>query len=535
MTMRFLGLLLALAFAMASTAAKAETNHVRVLSLDDCIKIALEHNLDVQITRMNPELNRLSLSGVYAAYEPTFSVSGSHDYSLSPGGLDSQGRNFGGTESESDNFSAGFSGLTPWGLRYGLSGSISDRYGTQPSATIDPNNQTIVTNSFVDINSGNTVSYLSTNFGTVPIRLPFENTSGNAGFLELRQPVLKNFWIDSTRLQIFLRKQDLKTSELGLRSQVMTTVTAVEQAYYDLIFALENVRVQEKGLELAERLVSENRRRVEVGALAPLDEKQAESRAAASRADLISAQAAMATQQRVLKSLLSDNYEEWKDTHVSPTESLIALPEVLDLQESWRRGLAQRPDLAQAKISLESQGTLVRYQKNQLFPELDLVGRYGYSASSREFSGAFGQLGSMDNPFYSYGAQLSVPLGNTGARSSYRSAKATKEQIALQLKQVEQNVLIGIENAMATARTSLERVAATRQARLYAEDALKAEEKKLEQGKSTSFIVLQLQSELTAARSSEIRSLADYNIALARLALNEGSTFTRRKIDISVK
>ena len=524
-----------LASVMVSTAAGAETNRVRVLSLENCIQIALEHNLDVQITRLNPEINRYSLSGAYGVYEPTFSVSGSHDYSLSPGGLDAEGRNFGGTESETDSFGAGFSGLAPWGLRYGLSGSVSDRYGTQPSVTIDPTSQSVITNSFVDINSGNTISYLSTNFGTTPIRIPFESASASAGFLELRQPVLKNFWIDSPRLQIFLRKQDIKFSELGLRSQIMTTVTAVEQAYYDLIFALENVRVQEKGLELAERLVSENRRRVEVGAMAPLDEKQAESRAAASRADLISAQAAMATQQRVLKSLLSDNYDEWKDTHVSPTEPLMAMPEVFDLQESWRRGMAQRPDLAQAKISLENQGKVVRYQKNQLFPELDLVGRYGYSASSDEFSGAFGQLGDRDNPFYSYGAQLSMPLGNTSARSSYKSAKATKEQIALQLKQVEQNVLIAIENAIANARTSFERVAATRQARLYAEEALKAEEKKLEQGKSTSFIVLQLQSDLTAVRSSEIRSLADYNIALARLALNEGSTFERRKIDLSVK
>lgn len=84
----------------------------------------------------------------------------------------------------------------------------------------------------------------------------------------MRQPLLKNFWIDSTRLQIFVSKQNLKISELGLRNQIITTVTAVEEAYYNLIYQGESVKVQRKAMELAERLVAENRRRVEVGALA---------------------------------------------------------------------------------------------------------------------------------------------------------------------------------------------------------------------------------------------------------------------------
>jgi outer membrane protein TolC len=105
----------------------------------------------------------------------------------------------------------------------------------------------------------------------------------------------------------------------------------------------------------------------------------------------------------------------------------------------------------------------------------------------------------------------------------------------LQFKQLEQTALISIENSIANARTSLERVDATQQATLYAEDALKAEQMKLEKGKSTSFIVLQLQRDLTAARSAEIRALADYNIALARLASSEGSTMERRGVELQVK
>ena len=107
--------------------------------------------------------------------------------------------------------------------------------------------------------------------------------------------------------------------------------------------------------------------------------------------------------------------------------------------------------------------------------------------------------------------------------------------MALQFRQLEQNILVQIENAIATAQTSFERVDATRQARLYAQAALEAEQKKLENGKSTSFFVLQLQRDLTAARSEEIRAVADYNKALTQLAQSEGSTLERRRIDVNVK
>src|SRR5439155_2748694 len=128
----------------------------------------------------------------------------------------------------------------------------------------------------------------------------------------------------------------------------MTTVTAVEEAYYNLLFAQENVKVQQKALELADRLLAENKKRVEVGALAPLDEKQAESQAAASRADLLAALGTEDTQQRVLKNLLSDNYELWKDVSIHSAGAMPApVAQKFDLQESWRRGLSQRPDLLQ--------------------------------------------------------------------------------------------------------------------------------------------------------------------------------------------
>ena len=527
----------------AACSLNAQTNEVpkRTLSLDECIAIALEHNLTIQITRYNPMIAGYSLAGTYGDYEPTLSLSGQHDSSISPGGIDSEGRRFEGTEAESDRISGGLQGFLPWGTTYSLGGSFNDQTVDRTFLTLDPNpaNITFNTNTIYDINTGLPSGVLiTTNYGAIQTRSSFENTSGQIGALTLRQPLLKNFWIDGIRLNIFVSKRDLAIRESDFRDQVMTTVTAVEDAYFNLIFSEESVKVQEKALELAERLLAENKRRVEVGALAPLDEKQAQSQVASSRADLLSAQAQRDTQQRVLKALLSDDYTgDWAEVMIAPTDKLLAVAQHYDLQESWRRGLSQGPRLSQSRLALEQQRQRVKYARNQLYPQLDLVGSYGYSAggSAQEYSDAFGQISDRDNPFWSFGAQVTIPLGQTSSRNNLKVAKAAQEQLALTLKQQEQQTLILIENAMANARSSFERVDATRQFRQYAEAALEAEQKKLESGKSTSFIVLQLQKDLTDARSAEIRALADYNISLANLALTEGSTFERRGINLEIK
>jgi outer membrane protein TolC len=533
--MNWIGILLVLAG--TSVAALAQTNapEVRKLSPADCIEIALRHNFDVQIKRYNPDIAGYTLSAGYGTYDPSFNVSGGHDYALSAGGLDAQGRSFSGTESDDNKLGLGFSGLLPWGLNYNVGSSFQDTYGTQPGNAIDLSQPFFVTNTFLDLNNNLPHSFVSTNFGSAASRTPFENFSSTVGFLQLRQPLLKNFWIDNTRLQILLNKKNIKLSEEDLRNQLMTTITAVEQGYYEVIFAQENVKVQQSAMELAERLLAENKKRVEVGSLAPLDERQSQSQVASSRADLLAALGTRDTQQRVLKNLLSDDYGKWKDVFIEPTEALVAVPQTFELQESWRKGLSLRPDLLQQKLSLEKQGYVVRFQKNQMLPELDLVGTAGYSASSPGMAGALDQLRGRDNPFWSGGAQLTIPLGNISARNNYKGAKATKDQIVLQLKQLEQTDMIQIENAIAVAKTSFQRVDATREARLYAEAALDAEQKKLESGKSTSFVVLQLQKDLTAARSAEIRALADYNEALAQLSFQEGSTLDRRRVMLQAK
>jgi outer membrane protein TolC len=191
--------------------------------------------------------------------------------------------------------------------------------------------------------------------------------------------------------------------------------------------------------------------------------------------------------------------------------------------------------LLQAKLIVEQQGIQLKYSRNQLFPELDLIGTYGFNGAGREFSSAFGQFNEGDRPFYTYGAQLSVPLGNLGPRNQYKSTKATLQQVMLQLKKLEQNVMVEIDNAVKQAESNYQSVEATKQARIYAEEALDAEQKTYAVGKATTFEVLQYQNSLTSARSQEIRALANYNEALANLAAQEGSTLERYNISLEAK
>ena len=127
------------------------------------------------------------------------------------------------------------------------------------------------------------------------------------------------------------------------------------------------------------------------------------------------------------------------------------------------------------------------------------------------------------------------PSSNVGPRNQYKADKVTMQQLLLQLKQFEQNVMVDIDNAVKQAQSAYESVSATRQARIYAEAALDAEQKKYAVGKSTTFTVLQLQNTLTADRGQEIRALANYYEALANLAQQEGSTLERNHINIEVK
>ncbi|HTL71655.1 MAG TPA: TolC family protein [bacterium] len=485
------------------TAAFAQTNlpATRPLSLQDCFAAALKNNFDVRIERYNPQISQFNLSSAYGGYDPQFNLSGQHSRTDEGAYLNSNNQLVLPTTTDENSFDSSFTGATPWGMTYNLGGNVAETSGRKGGTNFFSN---------------------------------FDSSSGSVG-LSLTQPLLKNFWIDNNRLQILVAKNQLKYSEQALRNQIITTVTAVENAYYELIYARENVTVQREALTLAQTQLDQDKQRVQVGSLAPLDVKQDEAQVAQSRANLIAAQNTLSVNQNTLKNLITDSYSQWHDVDIEPTVALDATRQLFDVQDSWSKGMVSRPDLQQAKLNVEQQGIQLKYYRNQLFPEVDLIGSYGFNGSGREYNDSFSQMNDGSRPYYSYGGQLTIPLSNAKARNQLKSGKANEKQLLLQLKQLEQNVMVQIDNAVKQAQSAWESADATKQARIYAEAALDAEQKKYAVGKSTTFTVLQLQNNLTAARSSEIRSLADYNEALANLAAAEGTTLERQHLDLEGK
>ncbi|MCC7373800.1 MAG: TolC family protein [Verrucomicrobiales bacterium] len=487
---------------MAAAAERTE----RQMSLADCITVALEHNFDLQIERYNPLIADSNLRLAYADYDPAMRFSANHSYSQSPGGRDARG-DFSGRTTETDDLRASVGGAMPYGLSYGIQARANDSYGQEPRTGTNG---------------------LSQLFG-------FDSSQSDAAAVELRQALLKNFWIDGTLINIRLRKKSLQQSDLALRMSLITTVHGVEEAYYNLMAARENVKSAEIALELAKKLYEENRKRVEVGAMAQLDERQAQAQMASAESDLIEAKRTVDQRENVLKLLLSDKYEDWHKVSIVPAEKLEALPEALDVESSWEEAFTLRPDLLSLSIEIEKGVLNLRYSRNQLLPQLDAVGTLGWQGSGSEFSDSLDQVGQGSAPHYSYGLELSFPLSNRAARERHRQNRDTQAQAELRLRQARQQVMVGIHDAIQEADSSFQRVGSRRAARVFAEEALAAEEKKLANGKSTSFEVLRLQRDLTAARYQETSALSDYNRALALVRQRKATSLKKFNLETATE
>ena len=483
----------------------------RPITLQECIDLALQENLDLKIERINPRLSILDLDAVRGGYDPLLNFSATHTYSESGGGLDTQSRSVPANTSDSHSLSSGISGLGPMGFGYNLSARATESYGNRP--------------------------FLNTNGQSIPGL--FDTTSGNVG-ISLTQPLLKNFWIDGTRYNIAIARNRIKNSGWKVQEQIIAIVTQVEQAYNELNATKQSVKVQQDALRLADQLAQENKKKSEIGEKARLDPEvlQSQSQAKARQADLAAANGSLATARNNLRKLITSRFSELRAADLDPVDPLVALPYVLDLQESWRTGLSERPDLKQARLEVERQGITVRYSRNQMLPELDLTGGFGHGAGGstvREFSDGFSDFRRGNHPNWTIGATFSVPLGNRTARANYRKNKETAEQLLLTLKKQEETALVEIDDAITKIRTSRERIESTREAREIGEKVLAGEEQNYRVGKTVSYNVNLRQQELTAARSEEIRALVDYNKAITDLSKAEGTTLKRRNIDVEIR
>ncbi len=487
------------AFTIAAGAGGAEKEVVE-LTLGDCVGLVLENNLDLKMSTLTREMARQDVEAALGGYDPELRLSARRTHEETAG--ESAGTADGalevlGSETDNESYEASLAGATALGgLRYDLGARLGESNGER---------------------DGN----------------PFDTHTGSAS-LTLTQPLLKGFRTDSTRYQVAIARGQSAEAALRLEARIQDSLAEVEAAWYELIQARERIRVQEEAVCLATQLYEDNRRKVQIGAMSSLDEKQAESQAASARADLSSARQSHAEAQNRLKQLVFADYRGHRHMEVNAAGALSDAPVTVDLPASGERALDRRPDLREARLALERQGITVQYQKQQTWPSLDLVGSYGVAAGHEDRRGdVYDRMESADEPFWTAGVTLTFPLGNRAARSRYAQSRSMEERMKLEYRQLEESTLVEVDNAARAVATGLERVHATREARDYAEQALQAEQQRLERGKSTSFVVLQLQRELTAARNSEIQALADYNRQLSNLARAEGGMLERHGVELA--
>jgi outer membrane protein TolC len=326
----------------------------------------------------------------------------------------------------------------------------------------------------------------------------------------------------------------------------MTVLNLVQQGYYDLAAAWDNLQTQQELLATREQFLRVIERQIELGTMTVLEQRVAESQLAKVRTDLFNSSNFVALAANNLKTLMGVTSTNWNDDWYVPREPVVVVGQVFDRTESWQRGLSHRPDLSQLAKGLENAELTRRFNRNQLFPSLDVIGSYGRrgassvqafppddpSASRGE---AFDQLTRGDAPSDMLGLVFSIPLTRTLERANYRASKELKKQAELLVKQKEELILREVSDAIQNAQSNLDGYRSARLATEAARGALKAEEEKLAGGKSSINFVLQYQADLATAHFTENLAKQNYLKAVSQLQFAEGSILERNNITIEFK
>lgn len=488
---RFLGLFLVLGVA-ASRSEEIGTNSVRSLTIQECIERALANNLEIKVERINPGIARWGVVGEQGAFDPALSGTVNYEDATEPL-TPERATALGITSLKQQQLQTqlGLGGKLPTGTQYGLTG-----FDTRTAGSLTTN---------------------------------FVHTGSSS--ITVTQPLLKNFGLSANTAGIRVAR---KTRDIAVQNfvlQVINTVSDVNNAYYELIFAIEDHKAKVEDLNRAKELLAENRKRVQIGVMSPLDVTQAEAGVAEREESVIVTERAIKDRENALKRLIAQDVMELRGESLVPFDYPVVEMVETDAARSIRTALESRPDFLAARHELDRQNILVKFNRNQLWPQIDLQGSYGLNGRGDTGFGSFADnLASGDNPAWSVGVVVTLPLGNRQARANYHTARLTAEQALLNLKRLEQDIVVEVDNVVGRVQTNLKRMDATRAASRLAEESLKAEEHKLRAGTSTSFLVLQAQSQLAAARSAEIRARADYGESLVGLARAEGATLRRHNI-----
>lgn len=369
----------------------------------------------------------------------------------------------------------------------------------------------------------------------------------------ITQPLLRGFGSELNKRFIHIAKNDEKISDYVFQQQAIVTISGLIRLYDDLVSMNADLRVKQDTLAAAQRLLEDNKNKVDQGTIAPIEATRAQAQVASAQQDLINSEGLVRQQELILKTVLSRNWGDdplVHDARIIPTDTLTLDPlPAQSPNELVAQALAGRPDYLAAKIQLTNSEINLKGTKNELLPEIDLTGSYlagglagAYNVTSgvgTNFPGVGGNYGTVlgqifkgTYPTYSVGINLTLPVRNRVAQADVARDQLQVRQTQVRLKQLENQIRAEVEDALiAVQRTRAAYEAAAETTKLQ-EQSLEIEQEKFDVGLSTTFLVIQYQSFVAQARSTEVAALDAYAKAKVQLERTLGSTLTAHDVSI---
>jgi outer membrane protein TolC len=456
------------------------------LSLKDCVHRALKANQEILVTMYEPLKAGADEFAAHGEFDPQLFSQAQYTYTSQT--ASSEVVTFGGItaiESYQTTSQSGVQGKLPWGTQYNVALGLSKEESTYTQMR--------------------------------------EQWFGGLN-LNLTQPLLRGFGKSANRARIEEAANSRDIAENQLRSTVLTAVSDTVKAYWDLVGAIENVEARQKAVENAQRTLEIQEKRLKLGSAAEIEVVQAQAGLTTRKSDLISARSQVEIAGDRLKSLLGLLDEDTvAPKQITPTDK----PEVSDVQlnevQSTSLALKNRPEMASAELQIETAKIEQKRLANGLMPQFDITGGVSQGGRGHFPSDVFYGIRDRSDNSYNVGFQGSVPIGNRAAIGQYERAKLTTRQTQQQLEQAKQTIILNVQLAVNNVATSRVLVESTKQTMDIQEINLEAEEKRLELGVTTSYRVLEIEADMTAARTQHIQALVNYQKALTDLRLAEGA------------
>ena len=479
-------------------APQAPAGPVQRLSMEEAIKLALENNLSLRVERMNPDLSALAIEQAKTAWTPNLTSAMTNSSRTSP----ISGFFSGATDkliNQSFSANVGANQLLPWGANYNVTWDTSRTKSNSIYSSPNP------------------------------------ATGANLTF-NFTQPLLRNLKIDSARQQLVVSRMNRDLSDIELHQTVLMTVRSVKYAYWNLKAAVASLQVARQSLDLARESLRNNRSKVEIGTMAPIDVVEAEAEVARRSEAVITADALVKRSEDALRTLILNTKDpNYWATKFDLSEQPTYAPVAVDVEGAVKTALEKRTDLKEARKNLEISAATVKYQRVQILP--DLTAQVGYGLSGQgglklnqegfppvtigQINEGFGTMMNrlLSNEFHnwSFAVQFSYPIGNGAAEANLARTKLQVAQSEVQLQNLELQVATGVRDVARNVETNQLRLASTQATRKLMERRLEAEQKKFTAGLSTNFLVFQAQRDLADAQYSELVALLDYNKSLVDL------------------